>query len=350
MRNLKLFLYLLSGAFFLIGCAGIKTITIQTQEPAQVILPSSIKKLLVVDNVVSQPDDIGHLKKKLGRSQAEKVSVKTDSLSIIYTEALTQFLNEEGFFEMVMLHNKPLRNDSEYWSEKGITPEKMQELKKATGADAIVSLDKLLISSDWEDLFMQEGYPYAKVNGKISSTIRVYLPTLEGQIPTVHYTDSLYWEGFDISEDGFAYAEFVVPHAEIALKELAIYAADKMTYVLTPHWITQERWYYTLPSSTTREASAFADQAKWAEAIAKWNSFYNSTKNKTEKAKTASNIAMGYEMLDDIETAHEWVLISEKLFIESTSPSSLERRRIAIYKTELERRLDNSNKLNMQID
>lgn len=350
MRNLKLFLYLLAGTFSLTGCAGIKTLTIQTQEPAQVILPSTIKNLLVVDNVVSQPDDIGHTKKKLGRSQPEKVSVKTDSLSIIYTEALTQFLNEEGFFEMVMLHNKPLRNDSEYWNEKGITPEKMQELKNATGADAIVSLDKLLVASDWEDLFMQEGYPYAKVDTKISSTIRVYLPTLEGQIPTVHYTDSLYWEGFDISEDGLAYAEFVVPHAESALKELAVYAANKMTLVLTPHWITQERWYYTLPSSSVRQATAFAEQANWLEAIEKWQTFYNSTKNKTDKAKIASNIALGYEMLDDIETAHEWVLISEKLFNESTSPSSLERRRIAIYKTELERRLDNSNKLNMQID
>lgn len=350
MKNIKLFLYLFIGAFLFTGCAGIKTITIQTQEPAQVVLPSPIKNLLIVDNVVNQPDDIGHSKKKLGRSQAEKVSVKTDSLSTIYTEALTQFLNEEGFYDMVMIYNEPLRNDSEYWRENAITPEKMLELKKETGADAVVSLDKLLVASDWQDLFIQEGYPYSKINTKISSTIRVYLPTLEGQIPTVHYTDSLYWEGFDISEDGMAYAEFVVPHAESALKDLAVYAADKMTYVLTPHWITQERWYYTLSSSSTREASAFAEQSKWTEAIAKWKGFYNSSKNKTDKAKTASNIALGYEMLDEIETAHEWVVISEKMFIEATSPSSLERKRIAIYKTELERRLDASNKLNMQLD
>ena len=348
MRNIKLFLYLLIGAFLITSCAGIKTLTIQTQEPAQVTLPSNINKLLIVDNAVGQPSDIGHTKKKMRRT-AEKVSVSTDSLSIIFTEALAQFLNEEGFFDVVMLHDKPMRNDKEYWSEKPITPETMQELKKSTGADAIVSLDKILVASDWEDLFVQEGYPYAKMSGKISSNIRVYLPTLDGQIPTVQYIDSLYWEGFDIS-DGKAFAEFVIPHAESALKELAIYAADKMTYVLTPHWITQERWYYTLPSSTVREAEAFADQAKWEEAIAKWDSFYNSSKNKVDKAKIASNIAMGYEMLDDIVTAHEWVLIAEKLFQEGTTANSIERKRISIYKTELERRLDNSNKLNMQVD
>ena len=348
MRNIKLFLYLLIGATLFTGSAGIKTLTIQTQEPAQVILPSNISKLLIVDNVVGQPYDIGHTKKKLGRS-ADKVSVRTDSLSIIYTEALAQFLNEEGFFDLVMLHDKPMRNDKEYWSEKPITPEVMLELTKSTGADAIVSLDKILVASDWEDLFIQEGYPYAKLSGKISSTLRVYLPTLQGQIPTVQYVDSLYWEGFDIS-DGRAYAEFVIPHAESALKDLAIYAADKMTYVLTPHWVTQERWYYTMSSSAMREAEAFATQSRWEEAIAKWDEFYSSTKNKADKAKAASNIAMGYEMLDDIETARDWVLIAQKLFDEGTPASSIERKRISIYKTEIERRLDNTNKLNMQVD
>ncbi len=348
MRNIKLFLYLLIGATLVTGCAGIKTLTIQTQEPAQVTLPTNVSKLLIVDNVVGQPYDIGHSKKKIGRS-AEKVSVRTDSLSIIFTEALAQFLNEEGFYDEVMLHNKPMRNDKEYWSEKPLTPETMLELKKSSGADAIVSLDKILVASEWEDLFVQEGYPYAKLSGKIRSTLRVYLPTLEGQIPTVQYIDSLYWEGFDIS-DGRAYAEFVIPHAESALKELAAYAADKMTYVLTPHWVTQERWYYTMSSSTMQEAEAFVAQAKWKEAIAKWDSFYNSAKNKADKAKAASNIAMGYEMLDDIETARDWVLIAQKLFEEGTPANSIERKRISIYKTEIERRLDNTNKLNMQVD
>ncbi len=348
MRNLKLFLYLLIGISFITGCAGIKTLTIQTQEPAQVTLPKNIGRLLIVDNAVNQPQDIGHTKKRLGRTQDEKVSVITDSLSIIFTEALTQFLNEEGFYDIVMLHDKTLRHDSEYWKEDPITPEKMLELKRSSGADAIVSLDKLLVTSDWKDLFVQEGYPYAKLTGKISTTLRVYLPSLEGQIPTVQFIDSLYWEGFDIS-DGMAYAEFVIPHADHALKELAIYAADKMTHVLTPHWITQERWYYTVPSSNMREAESFAEQAKWEDAIKKWESFYNSTKNKSDKAKSASNIALGYEMLDDIKTAHEWVVIAQKLFEESTPSNSLERKRVLIYKTEIERRLDNSNKLNMQV-
>ena len=348
MKNIKLYLYILFASLLMVGCSGIKTITIQTQEPAQIKLPETVQKLLVVDNSAPQPKDIGHLKRRLGRSQAEKATVNTDSLSVFYTEALTQFLNEEGFFDVVMLHNQSLRNDNEYWREVAILPDKMLELKEETGADAIISLDKLLISSEWEDLFMQEGYPYSKLTGKISSTLRLYMPSQKGLIPKVQYIDSLYWEGFDLSKDGRAYAEFVVPHAEEALKELAVYAADKMTYVLIPHWITQERWYYTSNASTMREAAALAEQAKWEEAIIKWESFYNNSKKKIDQAKASSNIALGYEMLDDMEKAYEWVLIAEKLFEEATSSRSLERRRVLIYKQELERRLASFKSLDMQ--
>ncbi len=351
MKNLKHFVYLFLATLVLTvtGCAGMKTLTIQTQEPAQVTLPKDARRLLVVNNVVVQPQDIGHLKQSLGRSGSQSVSVPTDSLGIIFTEALSQFLNEEEAFDAVMLYEKPLRNDKDYWSDEPISPEKMLELKKETGADAIVSLDKLLVASSWKDLFLQEGYPYSALSGRISTTMRIYMPTMDGMIPTVHFTDSMRWEGFDIS-DGMAYAEFIVPHAEHALKDLAIYAADKMTYVLAPHWITQERWYYTLQSSLMSAGVAFAEQAKWQEAVTKWESFYNSTKNKVDKAKAATNIALGYEMLDDMATAHTWITLSEELFIESTSSGSLDRKRAKLYKNEIERRLDSSNKLNMQVD
>lgn len=349
MKKLRLFVYIVIGAIVLTACSGIKTLTIQTHEAAQVTLPKDIRKLLIVDNAVSQSSDVGHTEKRLGRSTSDKTTVITDSLPIIFTEALAQFLEEEGFYDVLMLHDKPLRLDREYWKEEPLSPEMMLELKKETGADAIVSLDKLLVTSNWRDNFIQEGYPYATLNGKIATTLRVYLPTLEGKIPTVHFTDSLQWEGFDIS-DGRAYAEFVIPHAEHALKDLAIYAADKMTYVLTPHWMTQERWYYTLPSSIARDAESFAEQSKWLEAVTKWETFFNSSKKKIDKAKIASNIALGYEMLDDIQTAYTWITTAQELFNESTVAESLERKRALVYKAEIERRLDISNKLNMQVD
>ena len=56
----------LSYIFLLIlftnGCAGIRYMTVETQEPARLTLPENIRSLLIVNNVVQQPDEVGHRK------------------------------------------------------------------------------------------------------------------------------------------------------------------------------------------------------------------------------------------------------------------------------------------------
>ncbi len=42
------------------SCDSLRFINIQTQEPAMVNLPSSVRSILVVNNTSVQPDDFGH--------------------------------------------------------------------------------------------------------------------------------------------------------------------------------------------------------------------------------------------------------------------------------------------------
>lgn len=343
----KPFLSVLFAGMLLSSCAGIKYLSVETREPAQVALPSNVLNIAVVNNVVQQPDEIGHYIKQLGRSAAQRTKASSDSIAIYYTEALSQFLNEEDYFQRVVFYNKPLRSDKDFFREELIAPETMNEIRRMTGADAIVSLDKLIIETNKREHFRQQGYTYSDLTGKINSVIRVYLPTMEGKIPAVQYTDSIRWEGFDI-QDGMAYAEVMIPSTEEAMKLLAVKAAEKMTYVFAPHWEMQDRWYYTLPNSLMREGETFAKGARWEEAIEKWQTFYNSLSNKTDKAKAANNIALAYEMMDDMDKASEWAEVSNNLFVQSTSPNSLERRRSLLYKNEIERRRNNSNRVNQE--
>ena len=343
--------YIFLLILFTNGCAGIRYMTVETQEPARLTLPENIRSLLIVNNVVQQPDEVCHRKKPLGKKEFEPVKVSTDSASIYYTEALTQFLSEEHYFDTVILYNKPLRADTNFWEEKPIMPEKMNELRKETETDAVVSLDKLILQTEWNDLFMQEGYIYASMTGKIYSILRVYMPTPDGKIPAIHFTDSLRWEGFDIpDDDSMAYANLIIPPPEEAMKQLAVYAAEKMVNVFVPHWEMQNRWYYTLNNKLMREGEAYAKSADWTKAILKWQTFYNKEENKLKKAKAASNIAFAYEMLGEMDKAFEWITLSLHLFEESLSPNSLDRKRAELYKNEIKRRRDHTVKLNMQIN
>jgi hypothetical protein len=347
MKRLTPFLIVLILGLLLSSCVGIKYLTVETREPAQVTLPSNVLSVIVVHNVVQQPDNIGHNTKLLGRSGMQREEASSDSVAVYYVEALAQFLDEEDYFQRVEYLNAPLRDDEDFFQEHPLTPETMNEIRSKTGADAIISLDKLIIQTDKREHFHQQGYTYSDLTGRINSILRVYLPTMEGKIPAVQYTDSLRWEGFDI-QDGKAFATTMLPSREEAMKLMAVRAAEKMTYVFAPHWEMQDRWYYTLPSSLMREGEAFAKAAQWQNAIEKWEAFYNSRTGDTNKAKAANNIALAYEMIDNMDKAYEWAIVANNLFVQSTAPNSLERRRSLVYKNEIERRRDASNRLNMQ--
>ncbi|MCE5205878.1 MAG: DUF6340 family protein [Porphyromonadaceae bacterium] len=347
MKKIIPFLIVMAISLLLGSCAGIKYLTVETREPAQVALPSRVFSLAIVNNVVQQPDDIGHETQLIGRSTQERSKASSDSIAIYYTEALAQFLNEEDYFQNVLFYPEPLRSDDNFFQERPLTPEKMNAIRNKTGADAIISLDKLIIQTEKKDQFRQQGYTYSQMIGRINSILRVYLPTMEGKIPAVQYTDSMRWEGLDIQNIP-AYADITLPTREEVMKQLAVRAAEKMTYVFAPHWEKQDRWYYSLPNALMREGESFVKSANWAAAIEKWEAFYNSRSNKTEKAKAANNLAFAWEMMDDMKQALEWANISFQIFDQSSAPNSLDRRRALLYKKELERRVNTSNKLNME--
>lgn len=347
MKRRKQFLIVLLFGLLLSSCAGIQYLTVETREPAQIALPSSVLSVIVVNNVVEQPDDIGHNTKLLGRSGTHKEKASSDSIAIFYTEALAQFLEEEDYFQRVLFLNEPLREDKDFFREQPLSPELMNEIRSKSGADAIISLDKMIIETMKEEFYRQQGYTYGAMTGKIHSILRVYLPTMEGKIPAVHYNDSIRWEGFDI-QDKKAFAENMLPSREEAMKLLAVEAAEKMTYVFAPHWEMQDRWYYTLPDALMREGAVFAKKNEWNRAIEKWETYYNNRSNKTDKAKAASNIALAYEMLDDMDKALEWAIIANDLFVRSTTQNSMERRRSLLYKNEILRRNNTAPELNLK--
>ncbi len=345
MKQITLFLTLLS--LLLLGsCSGIKYLTVETREPAQVRLPSEVLSIAVANNAVTQPIHIGHTIQRVGHSTSDKTTASSDSIPFYLTEALTQFLEEEDYFHRVHFIADGLRNDSDFFREDPLLPEKLNKIRRETGAQAVISLDKLILETHTREYYRQQGYNYGQMTGKIESLIRVYLPTMEGKIPAVYFSDSLKWEGFDIRNEN-AYAEYMLPSREEAMKELVVRAAEKLTYVFVPHWEMQDRWYYTLPSSLMREGEVYAKAADWQRAIEKWENFHDKSSRKIDRAKAANNIALAYEMLDEMEQSLEWATRANELFVASTSPNSIERRRSLLYKNEITRRMSTVNQIDM---
>ena len=339
--------------FFLIAigllassCMGIRHITIDTREPGQIDWSPNVLSVVVVNNVVQQPDNIGHDLLRLGSESLERVSASSDNLAFIYAEALAQFIDEEEHFYRVLFLHTPIRTDDDFLAEQPLSLDNLRDILNETRADAIISLDRLIMQTEMQEHFRLGGGVFGELVARIQSGVRIYMPTLEGVIPMLynHRPDSLVWRGFDPSGRIRWYDANLLPTREEAMKLLAIHTAERMMKRLSPHWVSQERWFYTLLNTRMREGAAFARGNQWDRALERWESAFHSLR-RADKAKAATNIALAYEVLDDLERAHEWATIAHQLFEEHTSPNSLERRRSLLHKNELQRRLNNLNRL-----
>lgn len=56
-----------------------------------------------------------------------------------------------------------------------------------------------------------------------------------------------------------------------------------------------------------RDAAVYAKEDNWEEAVALWQNTFDQSKSIKKKMYAAFNLALGNEMLEDIDKAIEWV-------------------------------------------
>ena len=325
------------------SCGTLDVITIKVQKPAQVTLPLSIRNIVIVNNSPQQPADVGHTEKKW--KQEKDVAVTSDSLNTILIQALAQFLDDERYFDSVSAYDTPLGEDAIFPSESLIDEAKVNKIKTETGADAIVSLDRLILKSNLDKTNIGNNLTDEFLCVQMNVNFRVYQTGKMPLLPVMSLQDTLCWEA--LSQNG-RYFDFVLISREKALKEAVLTVADKMVYMFIPYWQEQNRWYYTDGSTPMKKASAKASANHWKDAAIVWGDIYESEKSTNKKAKVASNIALANEMLDDLENAQTWLNIADELFAVKQNEKSRDRILINEYKEELKQRTIDSKKLDIQ--
>lgn len=342
----KYILYCFLSLTFATSCSTVNWLTINIQKPAQVTLPVSVQNLAIVNNSITQPSDIGH--KSINYSNETEVNVSSDSLNIILTEALTQFLDEEEFFNSVVLYDQSLRNQNDnFLSEIKLSPESIRTITNSIGGDIIISLDRLILKSILNTSNIGNSLTSEELKVNIDANFRLYYPNGQMPLPLINFQDSLSWEA--ISQHGIYFTENALPSRREALKYATLYTANKMVSMFAPYWQEQNRWYYTDGTTKMQEASVKASANRWKDAALIWGEVYETEKDTLKKAKLASNISLANEMLDDLENALTWINISSDLF------NSLKRKdkdedimRTSLYKKELTQRISDFQKLDIQ--
>jgi len=345
MKKYILFCFVVLG---MASCASIEFLEIDVQKPAQNALPQTVQKVGVVNNAGIQPDNVGHKTKNY--INETEIRVANDSINEVLTDALAQFLDEEGYFDKVSSFDRALRKDNSFLSERPIDPVIIRQISEALDAEAIISLDRLIMFSELNSERIGNGLTADVIKLFIDAKFRTY--SNEGVLLSspVLFQDTLSWNGI---RDGSYYLTDDLPTREGALYQGALYVASEMVKMFTPYWEKQNRWYYTNGGTQMRKASMKASVNDWRDAAIIWGELYEKEKNTKNKAKLASNIALANEMLDDIENALNWTKISSELFSSTIKQGDsktvdVDIIRVEAYMQELRNRMGDFKKLDVQ--
>lgn len=333
------------AAGLLASCSSINYVGIETYNPAEITFPDNVSKILVVNHAVPQPTDVGCQFSLFGVKQ-DTCRMKTDSALMDACRGLGKAMVDGAYFDDVLLYHDPVRRDDVYYEDPKMTPSEVSALCRETGADAVVSLDRLLFETKKDVVAFADGFLTGDIGVKMSGVLRSYVPGRENPLATVYVADSLFFSEMAYSLD---LLDQVLPSMEDAARISGEYLGSKSSPNFVPHWSNDTRWFYTGMGALWKEASAYAQAEKWDKATERWEHLYNKSGNWKTKAKAASNIALGYEMKSELKEAHEWASKSYDLFKKNEGEDSRDANLLQLYVEALLKRIRSDRKLNMQV-
>ena len=331
-------------AGLLSACSTINYVGIETYNPAEVTFPENVAKVLIVNNAVPQPEDAGYEYTLQGERQ-DTCKAKADSALFDACRTLGEAIVEASYFNDVLLYHDAVRKDNQAFLDTKLTQGQVASLCDETGADAVISIDRVLFDMKKSVGTLGEGYVMGMIDVQMAGVIRSYVPDREAPLATVHMKDSIYWAE---SADYMPILDKVLPSPENALRGAGKYFGAKVYANFVPHWEKETRWYFTGMGSRWKEASAYAANEKWDMAEDRWSGLYRGTENWKSRAKAASNLALCHEMRGALKEAYEWAHKSYDLFKRNNGDNDKSTKLLELYVQALAERIRSDKKLNVQ--
>ncbi len=301
--NLRIFSVFFS-LLIAVGCTVYNQYPIDIYKPGEVIFPPSVEKAVIVSrNFKYSADTLMHFyKDNYSLVKAKNDPDDLDSLlTTICIKELAANLSDNNVF--ADLHVFPYRtfekHSGEHLSEfsRGL----IEQIASATDADLLISLDT------YSSFFSSypESWDSPETNEVITVAVwSIYNPLKKSLIERKTMIDTIYWNGYD--DEGNFRKGFRLPSRLSALEQASAIAGENYAKRFYAGWQTVSRLYSVPPLPEFSEAARYFEEGEWNKAIRLWQKYAGDRNGKTA-IHARYNLALAFEMKDDLETAQKWL-------------------------------------------
>lgn len=347
-NNLNILSVLLLGVIFFSSCASNKLLytNIDVLRPANVAFPGDVNSLLVVNNTVAQPEDIGHTSQQFNQNP-KSIKVNTDSLSLFLLSALFEELDSKGFFaENELLHNS-INAGNNFEKLSSLSSLQVQTLAKSKNVDAILSLNKLQTTDAMVEYYNRYNDMYTLALDVVYDTWwTIQYPDETKKTEVLHFQDTVYWESSsqyrrDLFEN--------FPNRIDALVDGALYVGQKMLNRIIPYWDESERYLFEINDALMRQGMDSVYLKNWIGACQIWENALAKNTSKKTKSLILHNLAVAYEITGDLDKALNYSTQAIDLYANTSFPDKKSLDLMLNYRDELLTRRKQSILLREQI-
>lgn len=294
------------------SCSKLLYTNIDVLRPAKISFPIETDNILILNNSLPQTPTYGHTNELFDNTQKE-IQIKTDSLSIFALASFAEGMADKEFFNRITLLHESIKAGDNFLSVDYPDKSKIQELAEQEDAEAVIVLNRLLVSDKLGELYDPEyARYYAYLEAIYDYVWSVHFPD-NHQIMTFNAKDTVYWEAEAYARQRALQS---MPDRKNALIDGALISGDRMVDKFIPFWQEVDRYLFNFQNKKMKIGMAAFYEKKWGEAIDSWNSLLNSSKNKAIKIKTAHNLAVTHEIIGELEQAYQYSQQAIEVFMD----------------------------------
>lgn len=311
----KILLVILMMFYFATTWGQLKNFKVEIPIPAKYKLSDSIQSVTIMNRSMSpafQRLNEDSLQLSFYRKHFETNYLLLDSTVADTTiKALGELLFESNRFDIVIPVERNIPR-TEFYNQ---TPEKLDwEFVKAIcdqyQTDALIVLENLTLrvvtNYDKSRERTNIDYPiahFASMDFYYRAHWRIYEPNNKNiVVDFIRNQDTNYYD--NVSYDLVELFEGLPTVLEAAI-ETGIKTAIDFCDFIAPIWQEETRYYYITNKKEIDRSVTLAAQGNWQEALNNWLLFAEEG-NRNNQSKVMLNVALGYEMVGDLDSAIMW--------------------------------------------